>query len=43
MSGLQFLFREQEIIHETNTSYVQQQNSHTKQSNYILLEKIYLM
>ena len=43
MSELQFLFREQEIIHETNTSYVQQQNSHTKQSNCILLEKIYLM
>jgi len=38
-SELQFFPREQEIIHETSTPYVHQQNDHTEQLNCTLLKK----
>ena len=40
MSELQSFLREQEIIHETSTSYIHQQNCHAKWLNHTLLEKI---
>jgi len=43
MVDLQFFLREQEIIHETRTSYIYQQNGHAEQLNHILLEKAYSM
>jgi len=36
---LQFFLKKQEIIYETSIPYAHQQNSYTKQLNYILLEK----
>ena len=40
---LQFFLREQEVIHETSTLYVHQQNSHTEWLNCILLKKAQLI
>jgi len=36
---LQFFLREQEIIYETSTPYIHQQNGHIEWLNCILLEK----
>ena len=43
ISELQFFLREQEIIYETSTSYVHQQNGHAEQLNHTLLEKVQSM
>jgi len=43
MLVLQFFLQEQEIIYETNTLYVYQENSYTKQLNCTLLKKVQLI